>query len=346
MPDHDRSKASKKGSTRRSSRPSAVTNASPADTFEFGSNGDLASALDGAHPSTHDGTFSFGEGGVSASTRDGSTPILDQAATAVDEAAPAGFDFTDPETLRQIQLEADMKWAAKALSLEVGLAAAIGATDRAFRGLVTGDADGLAGGTVQMLDVLDELHYLQAELELDLRELDLAGVPSATVRAIGPRVSRVVERGTVPAIGSEPSVVFSPTRSLKAAGIRTEPPVSLPKAAMARPRATATALPLEEPPGTRVGSKALPGVPVWGLSPSPPKASSVMVLLPRKTAPAWSSRATTGASCEAGARPKRAALPAAVTSPAVSIRSLSTNGTPSSGPRKSPRSQRRWAAAA
>ena len=37
---------------------------------------------------------------------------------------------------------------------------------------------------------------------------------------------------------------------LKAAGMRTEPPVSVPIATGARPRATATAEPDDEPPGT------------------------------------------------------------------------------------------------
>jgi hypothetical protein len=46
-----------------------------------------------------------------------------------------------------------------------------------------------------------------------------------------------------------------------AAGTRVEPPVSLPMAISHIPSATATAAPEEEPPGTRVRSAGLPGVP-------------------------------------------------------------------------------------
>ena len=60
----------------------------------------------------------------------------------------------------------------------------------------------------------------------------------------------------------------------QAAGIRTEPPVSLPNATSASPIATATAEPLDDPPGTRPGSRGLTGVPNQGLTPVTPSASS------------------------------------------------------------------------
>ena len=43
--------------------------------------------------------------------------------------------------------------------------------------------------------------------------------------------------------------------------MRTEPPVSEPRAKSTIPPATATAEPLEEPPGTRPGALGLTGVP-------------------------------------------------------------------------------------
>jgi hypothetical protein len=46
-------------------------------------------------------------------------------------------------------------------------------------------------------------------------------------------------------------VTLRPTKPLKAEGMRTEPPVSLPMPAGASPAATATAVPLDDPPGTR-----------------------------------------------------------------------------------------------
>ena len=51
---------------------------------------------------------------------------------------------------------------------------------------------------------------------------------------------------------------------LKAAGMRTEPPVSVPMATGTSPAATATAEPDEEPPGMRsspAGEAGLRGVP-------------------------------------------------------------------------------------
>jgi hypothetical protein len=46
-----------------------------------------------------------------------------------------------------------------------------------------------------------------------------------------------------------------------AAGMRIDPPVSVPYAMSASSAATAVAEPLEEPPGTRRGSSGLTGVP-------------------------------------------------------------------------------------
>ena len=57
-----------------------------------------------------------------------------------------------------------------------------------------------------------------------------------------------------------PNVTFSPTRPLKAQGMRTEPPVSLPMPAGASRAATATPVPLDEPPGVRWVCE-VPGIP-------------------------------------------------------------------------------------
>ena len=54
----------------------------------------------------------------------------------------------------------------------------------------------------------------------------------------------------------------------------------------ADPSATATADPLEDPPGSSAGSSGLTGVPDHGLIPDPPKASSCRLALPTTTAPA------------------------------------------------------------
>ena len=52
-----------------------------------------------------------------------------------------------------------------------------------------------------------------------------------------------------------------------AAGMRIDPPVSDPYEMSASPLATATAEPLEDPPGTRSGSSGLTGVPKAALIP-------------------------------------------------------------------------------
>ena len=73
--------------------------------------------------------------------------------------------------------------------------------------------------------------------------------------------SRLVESGTTPSIGTRRAVGLKPTMPHTAAGMRTEPPVSVPSAATAMRSPTETAAPADDPPGTRVRSAGLPGVP-------------------------------------------------------------------------------------
>ena len=86
---------------------------------------------------------------------------------------------------------------------------------------------------------------------------------SCAVRHKGPMLSRVGSRGKTPVLGSKPKVGLRPVRPQKDAGIRTEPPVSEPRAAGASPAATATPEPEDDPPGRRwiSGSQGLTGVP-------------------------------------------------------------------------------------
>ena len=121
-----------------------------------------------------------------------------------------------------------------------------------------------------------------------------------------------------------------------AAGRRMDPPVSDPTAPRARPAATATAEPLEEPPVQCPARHGFWACPWWALSPKGPIASSVMLSLPSVTAPAAASRATTVQSCSA--RKYSAVLvPQEVGSPRMKHRSLKASGTPWSGPRRAPR---------
>ena len=99
----------------------------------------------------------------------------------------------------------------------------------------------------------------------------------------------------------------------------------MPTASGACPAATAAAEPEEEPPGVCAGVAGL------RVGPGCKKASSVVTVLPRISAPAAFSRATTKASSR-GTRPASSAVPFSVGIRAVSMMSLSPTGTPCSGP--------------
>src|SRR5690606_4990659 len=87
-----------------------------------------------------------------------------------------------------------------------------------------------------------------------------------------------------------------PETPLKAAGRRTEPPVSLPSAPAQKPAATAAPEPPLEPPGMRVVFQGLSVCPPTELTLRTPYANSCRLVLPTIAAPARRSRSTTGAS--------------------------------------------------
>ena len=60
--------------------------------------------------------------------------------------------------------------------------------------------------------------------------------------------SSVRQAGTTPAVEIRPLLALSPTRLFSAAGTRPEPAVSVPRAKLASPSATANAEPALEPP--------------------------------------------------------------------------------------------------
>src|SRR5262249_34133831 len=74
-------------------------------------------------------------------------------------------------------------------------------------------------------------------------------VASSTERASGPTQSNVGDRGTTPSAETWFRVGLKPATPQREAGIRTEPPVSVPIAATQRPAATLVAAPPLEPPG-------------------------------------------------------------------------------------------------
>ena len=91
---------------------------------------------------------------------------------------------------------------------------------------------------------------------------------------------------------TSPWVGFRPTTPQAEAGIRIEPPVSVPIAATAMPVATAMAEPLLEPPALRSGATGLRVMPNADSSPVVPKASSCRLHLPTITASASRRRVT------------------------------------------------------
>ena len=145
----------------------------------------------------------------------------------------------------------------------------------------------------------------------------------ATSRAMGPIVSNEGARGQTPATGTRPQVVLSPTVPQQADGVRIEPAVSVPMAMSTSWAASATALPLELPPGMQAGSNGFTGVPKAAFTPVPPQASSCRFVLPTMAASAARIAARQAASLVAGCAAAAIAAQAAVVGvPTTSIRSL------------------------
>ena len=81
------------------------------------------------------------------------------------------------------------------------------------------------------------------------------------MRAIGPSTGSGFQPIGRFSLGTNPGVGRKPTMPLKAAGLRSEPPVSEPVAIGTMPVASATPEPPEEPAADFVGSKGLPVAP-------------------------------------------------------------------------------------
>src|SRR5438046_371982 len=162
---------------------------------------------------------------------------------------------------------------------------------------------------------------------------------SSAVRAIGP----VLERSPVSdggQAGTRPNVAFSPTRPVKLAGMRTEPPPSVPMASGPSPAATAAPAPPDDPPGVRATFQGLRVMPFRGESVTPLWPYSELVLWAKTMAPASRSRATAGASASAGVL-SVSLLPIEAGQPLTRTSSLIDTGTPSSADNGLPFLQRR-----
>ena len=112
------------------------------------------------------------------------------------------------------------------------------------------------------------------------------------MRAIGPSTAygshgaESGQRGTVPGVGRRPRT------PLQAAGLRSEPPRSLPSASATMRQASATPAPPLEPPAERAASQALRVTPKTGLNVCEPAPHSGVFVLPSEIAPASRMRAT------------------------------------------------------
>ena len=106
-----------------------------------------------------------------------------------------------------------------------------------------------------------------------------------TVRAIGPIWASVPNSDSGYA-GTRPKLGLRPKVPVKCAGIRIEPPPSVPRASGAKRAASATAEPPDEPPGVIAGFHGLRVMPVSGESVTPFQPNSGVVVLPIRTAPA------------------------------------------------------------
>ena len=147
-----------------------------------------------------------------------------------------------------------------------------------------------------------------------------------------PTVSIEAASGYTPSAGTRPQVVFRPAIPQQAAGIRTEPPVSVPNATSASPVATATAEPLDDPPGTRSGSTGFTGPPDHEFTPLADQHSSSRLVLPTILAPDRRAAATTAASLAAGLACSAITWqPTVVGRPSTSMQSLTASRGPSPG---------------
>ncbi len=88
----------------------------------------------------------------------------------------------------------------------------------------------------------------------------------STSRAIGPAWSKLGASGKQPSSDTSPYVGLKPTTPQQAAGMRMEPPESVPSATSAASRTSAAALPPLEPPATRPGASGFGTTPKCGFS--------------------------------------------------------------------------------
>ncbi len=168
---------------------------------------------------------------------------------------------------------------------------------------------------------------------------------SAAVRAIGPSTLSVDQPSAAGHVGTRPGDGRSPTTPQKLAGLRSEPPMSLPSAIGSMPAASAAAAPPLLPPHVFVSSYGFSVAPNTVLNVCEPAPNSGVLVLPTAMAPAVRSRSTMSAS-SSGTNALKIGDPKVVRMPRVGCRSLCATGSPCSGPTAAPRANASSARAA
>src|SRR5579884_461025 len=109
---------------------------------------------------------------------------------------------------------------------------------------------------------------------------------SATDRPRHPEVLSVDQANAALGSGTRPTDGRNPTTLQNAAGLRREPPVSLPSATGTSPQASATAAPPEDPPHVLVRSQGLRVAPKTVLKVCEPAPNSGVFVMPKVMTPA------------------------------------------------------------
>ena len=116
------------------------------------------------------------------------------------------------------------------------------------------------------------------------------------MRAIGPDTPSWSATSASGQFGTRPGLGRRPTTLQKFAGLRRDPPRSLPSARDTSRAASAAAAPPLLPPALRLRSQGLRVAPKTGLTVCEPAPNSGTLVLPRLIAPAAAIRDTTSAS--------------------------------------------------
>ncbi len=154
---------------------------------------------------------------------------------------------------------------------------------------------------------------------------------SSTPGASGPCVETSSQDG-IGRLPISPAVGLRPVSPQNAAGVRIDPPPSVPVASGTSPAARAAPEPPDEPPGDHSRPQGLRVGPNTSLSVHPWNANSGMLVLPSTIAPAAIIRSTVISLRSAGGRSSIVREPKFVTFPARSVLSLTRSGRPASGP--------------